>query len=44
MATLFQAADPNAPFRATQRTKVAVNGITIPASTIAREVQHHAAA
>jgi peptidyl-prolyl cis-trans isomerase C len=42
MATLFQAGDAQAPFRAVQRAKVRVNGVTISSAAIAREVQHHA--
>jgi len=43
MPTLFKADDANTAFRAAQRTKVSVNGVTIAARDIAREMQHHEA-
>lgn len=43
MATVYQARDASAPFRAEQRRKVRVGGRTITAAEIAREVQNHEA-
>ncbi len=44
MSTVYQARDPNAAFRAAQRTKVSVGGTVIPAAAISREMQNHEAA
>ena len=43
MATVYQARDPVAPFRAAQATKVSVGGKSIPGAAIAREMQCHEA-
>jgi peptidyl-prolyl cis-trans isomerase C len=43
MATVYQARDAAAPFRAAQRAKVKVGGKTILSSDIAREMQNHEA-
>ncbi len=44
MTTVYKAEDPALPFRAAQSAKVSVNGVSIPAAAISREVQHHTAA
>lgn len=41
MATVYQALDASAPFRAAQRAKVKVGGKVIASADIAREMQNH---